>query len=131
MRVPPANVFYRGATFSQDGNYVYYVVSEPGNPDGVLYQAPSIGGPPRKILARIDSPITFSPDTKRIAFLRNDVVASKEYQLIVANVDGTGERKLAARKVDAWFQEGGCGWSPDGKIIACPGEVTAGVYTKP
>src|SRR5207302_92593 len=60
-------------------------------------------------------------DANRIAFLRNDVVASKENQLIIANADGTDERKLAARKGDTWFHGGGCGWSPDGKMIACPG----------
>src|SRR5205807_9408100 len=40
-------------------------------------------------------------------------------QLIVANADGTSERKLAARKTDTWFGYGGPAWSPDGKVIAC------------
>jgi len=124
--VPPANVHYGGPKFSQDGNYVYYVATEPNNPAGILYQIPSLGGPPRKILDRVDSAITFSPDANRIAFLRDDVVASGENQLIVVNADGTGERKLAARKGDTWFSEVGCGWSPDGKTIACPGGSYSG-----
>jgi eukaryotic-like serine/threonine-protein kinase len=125
--VPPANVDYGGAKFSPDGNYIYYLATDPNDPASILYQVPSLGGPPRKILARVDSTITFSPDANRIAFIRNDVAASKEDQLIVANADGTGgERKLATRKGDTWFTAQGCGWSPDGKTIACPGGSNSG-----
>ncbi|MFL6374993.1 MAG: hypothetical protein ACJ73D_10025 [Pyrinomonadaceae bacterium] len=120
--VPPADVQIGRQTFSPDGNYVYYFITSGSDPSGVLYQAPTIGGQPRKILNGIASPITFSPDGKRIAFLRNDEVASGEDQLIVANADGSGERKLAARKVDTWFSyPTGCSWSPDAKLIACSG----------
>jgi Tol biopolymer transport system component len=120
--VPPADVQIGRETFSPDGNYVYYFVTDASNPSGVLYQAPTIGGSSRKILSGIASPITFSPDGKQIAFIRNDEVATTEDQLIVANADGTGERKLAARKGDSWFgYPTGCGWSPDGRVIACSG----------
>src|SRR5262249_13361987 len=105
-------------------NYVYYTVTEPANPNGALYQVPSLGGVPRLVLKNIASPITFSPDSKRIAFIRNDEAATGEDQLIVSNADGSGERKLAARRADTWFDKGGCGWSPDGKVIAC----SAGTY---
>ncbi len=124
--VPPADVRIGRETFSPDGNYVYYFITEPNNPAGVLYQAPTIGGPPRKILTNIGSPIAFSPDASRIAFIRDDKPATGEDQLIVANADGTGERKLAVRKGDNWFSFEGCGWSPDGRVIACP----AGKSTK-
>jgi serine/threonine protein kinase/Tol biopolymer transport system component len=113
--VPPADINIGRETFSPDGNYVYYVA------DSALYQAPSIGGATRKILTNIGGPITFSPDGSRIAFVRNDESASGEDQLIVANADGTNERKVAARGADKWFAESGCDWSPDGKVIACPG----------
>ena len=123
--VPSADVSIGRETFSPDGNYVYYYITDANNPAGVLYQASTIGGTPRKILTNIGSPITFSPDGRRFAFIRNDEVATGEDQLIVANTDGTGERKLAVRKVDEWFPyPGGCGWSPDGLVIAC----SAGKY---
>ena len=39
---------------------------------------------------------------------------------MVANTDGTGERKVATRKLPAYFGfAGGPAWSPDGKTIAC------------
>ena len=120
--VPSADVRIGRETFSPDGNYVYYYLTDANDPSGVLYQAATIGGPPRKILSDIASPITFSPDGKRIAFVRNDEVATAEDQLIVANADGTGERKLAARVGDQWFGfPTGCSWSPDGRLIACSG----------
>jgi Tol biopolymer transport system component len=120
--VPSADVQIGRETFSPDGTYVYYYVTDANNPSGVLYQASTIGGPPRRILSNIGSPVTFSPDGKSIAFVRNDEVATAEDQLIVANADGTGERKLAARKGATWFgYPTGCSWSPDGKLIACSG----------
>ncbi len=118
--VPPAKISLGRQTFSPDGNYVYYPARDESNPSGALFQVATLGGVPRKILSNIESPITFSPDGSRIAFVRNDTAATGEDQLIVANADGTNERKLAARKGDAFFNYGGLAWSPDGKVIACP-----------
>jgi serine/threonine protein kinase len=126
--VPPAEVQFFRETFSPDGNYVYYHVTDRDNPAGALYQVSSLGGPARKILSNIASPITFSPDGNRIAFFRSDVAGSGEDQLMVANVDGTGERKLAARKTDSFFDYGGPDWSPDGKMIACSAGSYKGGY---
>jgi len=118
--VAPADVRIGRETFSLDGNFVYFPMVDKSNPGGALYQAPSLGGTPRKLITNVFSPITFSPDGSRLAFIRNDEAASGEDQLIVANADGSDERKLAARKGDSWFNGGGCDWSPDGKLIACP-----------
>ncbi|HEX8846308.1 MAG TPA: protein kinase [Pyrinomonadaceae bacterium] len=117
--VAPTEATIGRQTFSPDGNYVYYIIREQSNPSGALYQVPVLGGTPRKILVNIGSPIAFSPDGSRITFVRNDTVASGEDQLMVANSDGTNERKLAARSVDKFFDYGGPGWSPDGRVIAC------------
>jgi len=45
-------------------------------------------------------------------------MATQETALVIANADGTGERKLATRKAPSRFREAGPAWSPDGKIIA-------------
>lgn len=116
--IPPADVQYRGTTFSPDGELVYYVAIDRDNPRGALYRVPVLGGPQRKILTHIACPVTFSPDGKQFAFFRNYVNEGYD-ALIVASVEGDGERTLATRKGNDWFEEDGPAWSPDGKTIAC------------
>ena len=104
-----------GTTFSRDGEFIYYSLFD--NPLGTLYQVPVLGGTPRRIMAGVTSPVTFSPDGKQLAFVRP---SSSESDLMVANIDGTGERKIATRRLPAYFSfGGGAAWSPDGKTIVC------------
>ncbi|HKP88029.1 MAG TPA: protein kinase [Blastocatellia bacterium] len=113
--IPPAEVVYTGATFSNDGNFVYFVKLE-SKLIGVLYQIPVLGGNPKKIIEDVDTPISFSPDGTRFVFQRG-VLNPAESRLIIANADGTGERVLAARKVPQVYALPA--WSPDGRTIAC------------
>jgi eukaryotic-like serine/threonine-protein kinase len=117
--IPPAEVGYSGLTFSPDGNYVYYSVYE-ADARGVLYQVPTLGGAPRKLLTGVRSAVAFSPDGRQIAFFRG---AGVDDALMIANADGTGERQLAVRSGDEQFFRGAfstLSWSPDGKTIATP-----------
>ena len=121
--IPPGNGSYWGLTFSRDGNYLYYFGKEKGDPAPALYQIPApLGGVTRKLIADVfnsnsDSPVTFSPDGTRLAFVRE--YPSGETAVIVSNADGTNERKLATRQGPAFF--GSVAWSPDGQRIACAG----------
>ena len=123
--VLPAEVSYRGMTFSPDGNFIFYVVQEGNNPIDLLYQVPVLGGQPHRLMVDIDSPITFSPEGQQLAFVRR-YRGTGEDALMVAQVDGTGERKLATRKGTDFFGIGGPAWSLDGKVIACPAGSNAG-----
>ena len=114
--ISPSEGYYGGLTFSPDGNYVYYVRSPSGNAAGTLYQIPTLGGESRKLLERVDSPVAFSPEGKRVAFARDNPGA--ETAVMVAGADGTGERQLSARKIPDLFVDSGMSWSPDGKSIA-------------
>lgn len=124
--VPPTHAEFYGLTFSHDGNYVYYVDQEM-NHLGMLFQVPSLGGNSTKLAEDVDSPVTLSPDDKRLAFIR---LNPAERSIIIANVDGTGERKLASSTAASDFRIEPTyvvppAWSPDGKIIACPVGITA------
>ncbi len=117
--VPPGDVQYGGITFSNDGNFIYYVSQ--GKNAFELYQMPVLGGAPRKLIWDIDSLVTLSPDGKRLAFLRG--YPSEGHQaLMVANLGGTSEQKLAIRKNPDFFFAAidAPAWSPDGRVIACP-----------
>jgi Tol biopolymer transport system component/DNA-binding winged helix-turn-helix (wHTH) protein len=125
--VSPAHTeFFYGLTFSHDGNYIYYVNQEM-NRLGMLFKVPALGGDTTKLMEDVDSPVTLSPDDKRMAFVR---ASPGEQSITLANIDGTGERKLAVTKstdevrlAPTWTVPPA--WSPDGKTIAVPVAVTA------
>ena len=117
--VPPAHVEYLGLTFSHDGDQIYYVRTEEDNPwVGVLYKVAVLGGTSIKLMIGVTSPVTFSPDGKRFAFVRV-TESDGETALMVANQDGTGGQELAMRKAPGYFSNDGPAWSPDGRTIAC------------
>ncbi len=122
--VEPAAVDYFGVTISPDGNYIYYVIAQPNIPLRDLYQVSVLGGDPKKIMTDVDTPVTFSPDGKQLAFVRGEPVKG-EWHLIVANADGTGEKRLHERKSPQFYEIPA--WSPDGKSIAVSvGDTSAG-----
>jgi len=115
---PPADVEYTGVRFSLDGNYFYFVRSDPGNAElQFLYRAPLLGGTPQKLISDMDSNVTFSPDGQKFAFLRYDNPEKGRYQLIVRSVEGGEEKVLNSGENSAGLYHPA--WSPDGRMIAC------------
>lgn len=120
--IAPASIRYRGLTFSPDGNYIYYIASTPDTPQLALYQIATLGGEMKKLLVGlagdidhgVRATVRFSPDGKQITFLRQEV--GKDTALMVANADGTGERKITAYPPVEGI--GFPAWSPDGNRIA-------------
>ncbi|HYG80201.1 MAG TPA: hypothetical protein VD861_07435, partial [Pyrinomonadaceae bacterium] len=117
--VPPAEVNYRGLTFSPDGTYIYYVTeARTGGGAGRLFQVPALGGSVREIKAGADSAVGFSPDGRQMAFVRANPDQGEEV-LIVANADGGGQQQLASRKFPEHISLSSApAWSPDGERIA-------------
>jgi eukaryotic-like serine/threonine-protein kinase len=115
---PPADVYYNGLTFSNDGNYFYFVRSDPGNPElKFLFRAPLLGGTPQRLLSDIDSNVSFSPDGSKFAFMRYDSPEAGKYQLIIHSLDGGNDRVLASGLDSHSFHQPA--WSPDGQTIVC------------
>ena len=127
---PPADVYYGGLRFSPEGNYFYFVRSDPGNPElKFLYRSPLLGGTPEKLAEDVDTNITTSPDGRKVAFIRYDNPEPGKYQLIVRSLDQGGETVLASGPTGQGLN--GPAWSPDGKTILCvvnqPGDALSGL----
>jgi len=113
--VAPAQVQYRSLTFSSDSDFIYFVRSEAKDfTVGLLYRTPTFGGTAQKLITDVDSPITFSPDSKQLAFVRDS--DHGESELILANSDGTSQRTIATRKTPNEYLA--AAWSPKGTAIA-------------
>jgi eukaryotic-like serine/threonine-protein kinase len=128
---PPAEVYYNGLRFSPDGNYFYFVRSDPGNAElKFLYRAPLLGGTPQKLASDVDTNVTFSPDGKNLAFVRSDNPDPGKYRLIVRPVDGadSDERVLASGPDSQSLYSPT--WSPDGKTIVCSELNPGGVLSR-
>jgi serine/threonine protein kinase/Tol biopolymer transport system component len=98
--VPPqSGDFGPGATFTPDGNYLYYTHTDPANPNNLnLYAVPSLGGTARRIVTDVASAVSFSPDGKRIVYRR--VIRDKvEDQILTANADGSEEQVIYGQNV--------------------------------
>ena len=118
--VPPQpGHFGSGATFTPDGNYLFYTHTDPANPRNVnLYSVPSLGGVSRQVVSDVASAAAFSPDGKRIVYRR--LIRDKgEDQILIANADGTGEQAIFRRREDqgqGLFTDPS--WAAAGNLIA-------------
>jgi Tol biopolymer transport system component/phage shock protein PspC (stress-responsive transcriptional regulator) len=117
--VPPAATQYAGIAFSPDGSYIYCVRrDESEHTLASLYRAPVLGGTPQLLIKDVDSPVTFSPDGQRIAYLREHH-DTPFYDLLIAHSDGTPDRAVLSNMPLA-SNSYEPAWSPDGKTIVIP-----------
>jgi DNA-binding winged helix-turn-helix (wHTH) protein/Tol biopolymer transport system component len=121
VEILPSGPGFHGLTFSPDGNYIYVVRSDPNDPYfKYLYSVPVLGGPARRLIVDVDSPVSFSPDGSQFAFERA-VVPRNVVELRIANADGSSDHVLATmQNGDAGLFQPGPSWSRDGRTIVCP-----------
>jgi serine/threonine protein kinase/Tol biopolymer transport system component len=92
--VPPQTGFFTGATFTPDGNYLYYLHTDPANQNNWnIYAVPALGGASRQIVSDVASAVAFSPDGKRMVY-RRTIQEKGQDQVLIANTDGTGEQVI-------------------------------------
>jgi len=115
--VPPSDAHYFGPIFAPDGNFIYFLRRETATADEAdLYRAPILGGIPQLTVHEADNPITFSPDGKRIAYVRTGHPDPEKFSLLIANADGSEEKTLVSGSMSNLpFY---LAWTPDGKAIA-------------
>jgi serine/threonine protein kinase len=113
--IKPEPAIYDGLAFSPDGNYIYFkrmVSATQYN----LYRATVLGGASRMIVRDVDSNVTFSPDGKRMAYIRaNDPVVGQS-RLLSAALDGSDEKTIFDGPVSEALSRF-VAWSPDGRQI--------------
>lgn len=113
--IPPAAHVFTGLNFSPDGNYIYYGIFSPAFRQRALFQVETLGGTPKKLLENLRAePLSFAPDGKHFSFIR--FTQGRESMLMIANADGTEERKLITLNQPEHIHY--AAWSPDGKRIA-------------
>jgi serine/threonine protein kinase/Tol biopolymer transport system component len=119
--IAPRPVGYWGVAFGGDGT-VYFVEKSLAAPNGAIFQISPLGGTPRPIVTDgADASPAFSPDGRRMAFMRAQWPDPTRSTMFVANADGSHRRALATVEAPESFVPiffAGASWSPDGKSIA-------------
>ena len=118
-QVVPPSATIPNVTFSPDGDYIYFRKAENAiASDFNGYRAPVLGGTPKAVVHDLDSALAFSPDGRRMAYIRGNNPETGKYRLLDANLDGSDEKVLHIAPfgfLPRWLT-----WSPNGKQIAYP-----------
>ena len=113
--VQPGGIIY-GLAFTNSGESLFFVRRDLAT---ALYRVSVLGGVVTKIVDSLEGNFSISSDDSQIAFIRKLIKpdGQREYSLMIANSNGTGERKLSARnspdRLDVPV------WSPDDQSIIC------------
>jgi eukaryotic-like serine/threonine-protein kinase len=115
--IPPTTDQITEASFTPDGNFVDYIAQPAVGGHSSAYQIPALGGTPRRFIGHADAGLSSSPDGKQLAYATENSDET-EVQLMIANADGSGTRKVTGKPSNPEYGDYGLiRWSPDGKRI--------------
>jgi serine/threonine protein kinase len=115
--IAPVDALIESPEFSPDGNSIYF--RKGADKTGTsfnLYRAPILGGTPQQVGRDIDTRPTFSPDGKRMAYIRGNDPEVGKFQTLIANTDGSDEKVFTTKPGISFASF--LSWSPDGKSLA-------------
>ncbi len=115
--VPPTNLNIVWPIFSPGGDYIYYCLTRPDNAVNTLYQVPTLGGTPKKLIEDVDGPVTFAPDAKRFAFIRHASTTNEDVLYISDGSSLAYEPLISTTDTEFNYFANRPSWSPDGKVI--------------
>jgi serine/threonine protein kinase/Tol biopolymer transport system component len=113
--LPPGPIIAE-ITFSPDGDYIYFrqLVGNAGT-QYALHRVPVLGGTPIMVQRDVDRGPAFSPDGKRIAYIRGNDPEVGKLQFLTANLDGSDEKIV--KIIPSHPFPSNISWSSDGKTI--------------
>jgi len=115
--VPSEEGLFQGLSFSPDGNYLFYLKRRRDAQNyRALMQVPSLGGASRERAFDVDSRVSFSPDGKRVVFVRG-IPQERKTNFVVLDLNAGTERVLTSI-AQPHLVPGAPAWSPDGRLIA-------------
>jgi serine/threonine protein kinase len=101
--MPPEPVQYLGVKFSPDGNYLYFVRTEPRESRRDLYRAPVLGGTPQRLVTDVDSNITFSPDGRSFVYSVYNSPEIGKFRLVIYSLETDEGKTLVTDNVESIF----------------------------
>jgi serine/threonine protein kinase len=132
VTVVPATAQNLGSvTFSPTGDHIYYCLTSTDFSINTLYQVPTLGGTPKKLIEDVDSPVTFSPDGKQFAFIRHRSDPNEDVILIAKADTLVMEELVTNNDIQYDFLAFRLAWSPEGNsLLGAAGKRESGFVTK-
>ncbi len=128
--VPETNLSLQSISFAPSGDHVYFTQTSRDMGVSTLYQVPTLGGAPKRIVDDVDGPAAFSPDGRHFAFVRH-IPKTNDDNIVLVDSQTMEQREIKSTLgTDHNFFVNRLAWSPDGsRILTGAGKRQSGFVT--